>query len=121
MQDLFFKQGLDKVLAVYPQLLTLYDLIRDFKVIFAAHHVDDLEQWMNAANALGIPDINSFVNGLTRDIHAVRNAILYEYNNGRAEGCVNKIKRIKHSMYGRASFLTLRTKVLLEQKWRAFN
>ena len=71
MQDLFFKQGLDKVLAVYPQLLTLYDLIRDFKVIFAAHHVDDLEQWMNAANALGIPDINSFVNGLTRDIHAV--------------------------------------------------
>ena len=39
----------------------------------------------------------------------------------RAEGCVNKIKRIKHSMYGRASFLTLRTKVLLEQKWRGFN
>ena len=42
-------------------------------------------------------------------------------NNGRAEGCVNKIKRMKHSMYGRASFLTLRTKILLEQKWRAFN
>lgn len=115
------EQQLDQVLAAYPQLLSLYDLIRDFKAIFAAHHVDDLDQWMISANALGIPDIDSFVNGLTHDIDAVRNAILYEYNNGRAEGCVNKIKRIKHSMYGRASFLTLRTKVLLEQKWRGFN
>lgn len=114
-------QQLDKILAAYPQLITLYDLIRDFKAIFAAHHVDDLDQWMKAAKALGIPDIDSFVNGLSRDIDAVRNAVLYEYNNGRAEGCVNKIKRIKHSMYGKASFQSLRAKVLLEQKWRAFN
>jgi len=30
----FTIQQLDKVLALYPQLLTLYDLIRDFKAIF---------------------------------------------------------------------------------------
>ena len=114
-------QQLDKVLALYPQLLTLYDLIRDFKAIFAAHHPEDLEQWLTVATAIGPPDITSFFNGIIRDIDAVRNAIIYEYNNGMAEGCVHKIKRFKHVMYGRASFPTLRTKVLLEQNWRLSN
>ena len=117
----FTSQQLDKILALYPQLLTLYDLIRDFKAIFAAHHPEDLEQWLASAVAIGSPDITSFVNGIIRDIEAVRNAIIYEYNNGMAEGCVNKIKRFKHTMYGRASFPILRTKVLLEQNWRLPN
>ena len=117
----FTCQQLDKVLTLYPQLHTLYDLIRDFKAIFAAHHPEDLGQWLASAAAIGSPDITSFANGITRDIDAVRNAIIYDYNNGIAEGCVNKIKRFKHTMYGRASFSILRTKVLLEQNWRCLN
>ena len=58
---------------------------------------------------------------IIRDIDAVRNAIIYEYNNGMAEGCANKIKRFKHTMYGRASFSILHTKVLLAQNWRLSN
>ena len=39
----FTSQQLDKALALlYPQLLSLYDLIRDFKAIFAAHLPEDL-------------------------------------------------------------------------------
>ena len=86
-----------------------------------AHHPEDLEPWLASAMAIGSPDITSFVNGIIRDIDAVRNAIIYEYNNGMAESCVNKIKRFKHTMYGRASFPILRTKVLLEQIWRLYN
>jgi transposase len=115
------ERQLDKVLALYPQLLTIYDLIRDFKAIFAAHRVDDLDQWLESAKSLCSADINSFVNGVTRDIAAARNAVVYGYNNGLAEGSVNKIKRIKHTMYGRASFDTLRAKVLLYEYWRRFN
>jgi transposase len=44
------------------------------------------------------------VNGLKRDIQAVRNAIIYEYNNGLVEGSVNKLKVIKRIMYGRNKF-----------------
>ena len=117
----FTSQQLDKVLTLYPQLLTLYDLIRDFKAIFSAHHPEDLEQWLASAAAIGSPDISSFANGIIRDIDAVRNAIICEYNNGMAEGWVNKIKRFKHTMYGRASFPILRSKVLLEQNWRLSN
>jgi len=59
------------------------------------------------------PKIDKFVNGLKRDMQAVRNAIIYEYNNGLAEGSVNKLKVIKRITYGRNKFEMLRQKVLL--------
>lgn len=117
----FTQKQLDKVMALHPQLQSIYGLIRDFKALLAAHHAEDLEQWLESAKSLGSPDINSFVNGINRDIDAVRNAITYDYNNGLAEGSVNKIKRIKHTMCGKASFATLRTKVLLYENWRSIN
>ncbi|MFR0756030.1 MAG: transposase [Hominisplanchenecus sp.] len=43
---------------------------------------------------------------------AVKNGIIYSYNNGLAEGSVNKIKVIKRVMYGRNSFELLKAKVL---------
>lgn len=115
------QKQLDKVIALHPQLLAVYDLIHDFRTIIAAHHVDDLEQWLETAKSLGSSDINSFVNGITRDIDAVRNAIIFDYSNGLAEGSVNKVKRIKHTMYGKASFSTLRRKTLLYEAWKFVN
>lgn len=61
---------------------------------------------------LGISEIKSFINGLKQDIDAVKNAISLDYNNGLAEGSVNKIKVIKRIMYGRCNFETLRNKVI---------
>ena len=115
------QEQLDKVIRLHPQLLAVYDLINSFKAIFASRHVEDLEGWFVFANSLGSPDIDSFVNGTIRDIDAVRNAINYSYSNGLAEGSINKIKRIKHTMYGRASFSTLRTKTLMYESWRSIN
>ena len=54
------------------------------------------------ASNLKIRNIDKFVNGLKRDMHAVRNAIIYEYDNGLPEGSVNKLKVIKGIMYGRS-------------------
>jgi transposase len=56
--------------------------------------------------------MDKFVNGLKRDMQAVGNAIIYEYNNGLAEGSVNKLKVIKKIMYGRNKFEMMRQKVL---------
>ena len=50
-------------------------------------------------------------NFLTKEL--VKNGIKYEYNNGLAEGSVNKIKVIKRIMYGRNSFQLLKAKVVL--------
>ena len=43
---------------------------------------------------------------------AVRNGLSLPWNSGVIEGTVNKIKMIKRQMYGRASFLLLRKRVL---------
>jgi transposase len=115
------QEQLTKVLAVFPQLTAVYDLVNSFKTLFMAHHVEDLDQWLESAKTLGSLDVNSFVNGIMRDKEAVTNAILYSYNNGLAEGSINKIKRIKHTMYGKASFNTLRIKTLMYERWRCFN
>ena len=115
------QEQLDKVIELHPQLLAVYDLINGFKALVASKRVGDLEDWFESAYSLGSPDINSFVNGTIRDIDAVRNAIIFSYSNGLAEGSINKIKRIKHTMYGRASFSTLRTKTLMYESWRLFN
>lgn len=52
------------------------------------------------------------------DINAVKNGIKLKYNNGLAEGSVNKIKVIKRIMYGRNSFDLLKAKVLLHEQFR---
>lgn len=115
------REQFDKVIELNPQLLTVYSLVSDFKTLVSAHNVSELDVWMEAAKSIESPDIESFINGLSRDIDAVKNAIIYDYNNGLAEGSINKIKRIKHSMYGKASFSTLRTKTLMYERWRHIN
>ena len=50
--------------------------------------------------------------------YAVKNGIKLKYNNGLAEGSVNKIKVIKRIMYGRNSFDLLKAKVLLHEQFR---
>jgi len=44
--------------------------------------IEKLDGWINKAQALNITEINSFINGILRDIEAVKNAIIYDYNNG---------------------------------------
>lgn len=62
------------------------------------------------------------MNGVRKDIPAVKNGITYPYNNGLAEGSVNKIKVIKRIMYGRNIFELLKAKVLFQEEFRcSFN
>ena len=65
--------------------------------------------------------IDSFVNGLRRDIDAVKKAVELDYNNGLAEGSVNKLKVVKRIMYGRNSFELLKAKLLRLELKRKIN
>lgn len=108
---------LERVLADYPTLGIIYHIVREFKEIVFSKRVADLDVWIEQAKLFGSEEINSFLNGLSRDIEAVKNAITYDYNNGIAEGNINKIKLYKRIMFGRCKFETLRNKtLLLEQR-----
>lgn len=112
---------LDRVNNQYPRYKELIDLVNEFKKMLLDKSVSKIEQWIHKASGLNIREITSFINGITRDITAVKNAIEYEYNNGLAEGSVNKLKVVKRIMYGRNSFEMLRRKLLRLEKSRKFN
>lgn len=106
----------DAVIEKYPILGTLYSLVKEFHRIIFSHKPDELEPWITNARLLNIDELNTYLTGLSNDLPAVMNAIRYPYNNGLAEGTVNKIKLTKRIMYGRCSFAFLRAKILLGNK-----
>jgi hypothetical protein len=107
-----------RIIDEYPVIGHLLDIVKSFKAILFSKRVEDLEGWMSRVVQMGFDEVNEFIGGLKRDLVAVKNAIRYEYNNGLAEGSVNKLKVIKRIMYGRHSFKLLRHKLLLREKYR---
>lgn len=108
----------DAVMAKFPILADLYAVIREFYSMMFSKKSDRIDAWLKTLEKLNIPEIQTYVNGVRKDIEAVTNGIKYEYNNGLAEGSVNKIKVIKRIMYGRNSFELLKAKVLFYEDFR---
>jgi len=102
----------ERVVNEYPVIGILYDIVCSFKEIMFTKRVEDLDAWIETVTQYGIDEINSFISGINSDLDAVKNAIRYDYNNGLAEGSINKLKVIKRIMYGRCSFRLLRNKIL---------
>ena len=111
----------DAVIKKYPVLGELYSLLREYHRIIFSQKTEELDAWMKSAAVLKIAEIDTYINGLQSDIDAVKNAIQYKYNNGLAEGSVNKIKLTKRIMYGRNSFQLLKAKLLLNEFYYEIN
>jgi transposase len=75
--------------------------------------VADLTAWLTEARTCGVPAVATFAAGLEQDGAAVRAALTLPWSSGQAEGQITKLKLLKRSMYGRASFDLLRRRVLL--------
>lgn len=105
----------------YPIYKEVIDLVCEFRTILKSKAITEINKWIDRASSLNNKYINSFINGITRDIVAVKNAIIYDYSNGLAEGSVNKLKVIKRIMYGRNSFDMLYKKLLWLEKKRKIN
>lgn len=108
-----------EVLKKYPLLSELYVLTKDFYSVMFSKNPAKLDEWINTAQKYDIPELQTFINGIKKDLIAVKNGITYSYNNGLAEGSVNKIKVTKRIMYGRSSFELLKAKVLFGELFHA--
>ena len=97
----------------FPIVSQLRNIIAEFRAAYSDKDVDAVKLWCGKYNQCSFPDICSFINGLNDDTDAFYNSLKYPYNNGLLEGCVNKLKAVKRSMYGRASYMLLRAKLLL--------
>lgn len=101
------------ILNYYPEMERVLQLLKEFKAILLGKNSHLLQSWKQSLAELNIPELNSFLVGVEKDEEAIRNAIIFPYSNGLAEGTVNKIKVIKRIMFGRCGFEMLRKKILL--------
>jgi transposase len=62
---------------------SIINLVNEFKQMLKSKNVERVEEWTEKASNLKIRKIDKFVNGLKRDMQAVRNAIIMEETNLR--------------------------------------
>ncbi|MFB6823167.1 hypothetical protein ACFCXA_16460 [Streptomyces virginiae] len=59
-----------------------------------------------------LPGLAGFARHLLRDLDAVTAGLTLDRSSGSIEGAVNRIKKIKRQLYGRAGFELLRKMIL---------
>lgn len=96
-----------------PEVNQAVQLALQFRRLVTERRVDDLDDWITRSVAADAPaEIRRFAAGLKPDLMAVKAALSLPWSNGQTEGQVNRLKRIKRQMYGRANFDLLRLRVL---------
>jgi transposase len=100
---------LDRLLAEVPALAEVGSLARNFAALVRKKGTGTLDGWLAAA--AGTP-LAGFAEGLGKDLAAIRAALETRWSTGPVEGQISRLKTIKRTMYGRAGFELLRSRVL---------
>jgi transposase len=95
-----------------PEIRAAQQLVLAFLQLVRNRVPESLAPWLARAQASRLPELVEFARGIVRDQDAVTAALRYAASNGITEGHVNRLKMIKRTAYGRASFELLRKRVL---------
>ena len=91
-----------------------HTFVRDFAQMLARRTGPDLPTWISTARRAQLQGMTGFTHGLTTDLEAVIAGLTVHWSSGGTEGAVNRIKKIKRQLYGRAGFELLRKMILLQ-------
>jgi transposase len=108
------RAGLKEVLAHCPELDTAAGHVRHFGEILTDRLGSTLPAWIDAVDASQLPGLTGFALHLLRDLDAVTAGLTLDWSSGSIEGAVNRIKKIKRQLYGRAGFELLRKMISLQ-------
>jgi transposase len=97
-----------------PELATAHRLVHDFGDMLTQQTGILLPAWIEEATAANLPGLTGFARGLTNDLDAVTAGLTLRWSSGGTEGAVNRIKKVKRQLYGRAEFELLRKLILLQ-------
>lgn len=103
---------LSRILAADPEIAQAYDHVQAFGRIVRERRGVELDDWLTHVRREGCRELRNFVAGLLRDEDAVRAGLTLSWNQGPAEGHVNKLKLLKRASYGRAHLDLLRRRAL---------
>ena len=87
-------------------------MVHEFMDLMHRKQATGVSSWLERAQKSESGELRWFARSLRREQVALEAAISLPWSNGPVEGIVNKIKLIKRQMYGRASFETLRVRIL---------
>jgi len=105
-----------------PEAARIADLARRFTVLVRAcglggdrpeNPVGQLDRWLLETRNCGVAALETFATGLAQDGAAVRAALTTSWSDAQAEGQISRLKMLKRTMYGRASFALLRRRTLI--------
>ncbi|MDX2916393.1 ISL3 family transposase, partial [Streptomyces griseiscabiei] len=102
-----------KVRLACPDIARACDLAWTFHDLVQHRRGHRLLEWVRQAEHDAPAPVLSFAQSLCLDLDAVTAGLTLPWSSGIVEGHVNRIKTIKRTMYGRASFRLLRTRILL--------
>lgn len=88
------------------------ELVGQFRVLVRDSVPEALAGWIANCQSSGIAELKTFAEGFKREEDIIRAALEMSHSNGVTEGHVNRLKMIKRTAYGRASFELLRQRVL---------
>ncbi|MFB6877870.1 transposase [Streptomyces sp. NPDC056323] len=100
--------GLKDVLTRCPGLDAAAGHVRDFGELLTGRLGITLSVWIDAVDASRLPGLTGFALHLLRDLDAVTAGLTPGWSSGSIEGSVNRIRKIKRQLCGRAGFKLLR-------------
>jgi transposase len=83
-----------------------------FQALLAQRDLATFEQWLDEAEASGLPSFQAVVQGFRHDIEAITAAFTMPWSTGPCEGQICRVKLIKRMGYGRAQLDLLRQRIL---------
>ncbi|MFE4924747.1 ISL3 family transposase [Streptomyces sp. NPDC056661] len=103
---------LDEVRIACPDITEACNLARAFTDLVRRRRGTMLGLWIREAEQSMIGPLRSFGSFLRQDLDAVTAGLTLPYSSGVVEGHVCRVKLLKRSMYGRATFALLRARIL---------
>jgi transposase len=103
----------DRLLDDYPGIAQARTLTVEFCRLLRERDPAGLVAWLTSAKQSGLVEFREFAAGIERDRAAVEAALRLDVSNGQTEGQITKLKLLKRAMYGRASLVLLRARLLV--------
>lgn len=109
-RDSVIEKYIGQIKSSYPVVTKVEKMFKEFHSLLMGKDEEKLDEYLRKYSE---SEIQSFCNGIKKDILPVKNAISFSISSGFVEGNNNKFKVLKRIVYGRSGLVNLEKKCKL--------
>ena len=109
-RDPIIETYIDQIKNIYPAVEKVETMFKEFHSILMGKDETKLDEYLEKYSE---SELQSFCNGIKKDITPIKNAISFSVSSGFVEGNNNKFKVLKRIVYGRSGLVNLEKKCKL--------